>query len=468
MSEAITITVGPAQYRVYQHVDAYLAQLTLSGTWDTSGTLPDAIEYRLYTGSTAGPWITPATTFIGPGGGWQVYTGSISAGPAQATGSDWYKIEVRSLANGTELAKHQWPNQFGVGYIVALAGQSNAYRWASGANSGTKTRTKATSTVEWNGSSLVWTNSNVGQGAIAFADDLASYWNTPVAMYNGAVEGAALWEKFKLSGGEWWLPDTSTTRESFRDGIQVLAGLHAIVWAQGETGALSLSTRMPHLDGMIELFRELRDEIGSPHLPVFVVQLGAILLFPSLDLWHSAIRDAHVTIDERDTFTTTSHYDLAHATNDVYHLTPAAYETLALRVGRVVKAYHLPGTPDSARGPRIRAVRYADGTKTKIDVVLDLRDGHTISPASNIKGFQLWDGTTEVTGNVTSVVKVQENQIQITLNTAVSGRGGLAYIYGTGDDGSGSNKWSTNTVVDNLGMPLEPLALPAQIQPQEP
>lgn len=459
--------------------------LTLSTSYSVGS--PVSVQYQLVNGGTPGPWIeAPDTTIAG---------GSLTCSVPVRTSPNFYTVNLRTIDNaGAVLETITGADNFGVGKLVALIGQSNG---SLAGSTGTKTRNYATSTITWNGSALSYDRTTTGQGAITLAESLAAHFGCAVGIYNGAVYASSLLEansyqedvvSTNYGSLPFWLPIYSesklgTPRTSswvnFLNGLQALSGdVSYIVCVNGESDALQHTPiHGGNTYGAAETV--LRFKLGLSQLkrsfvaagilaPMYVASIGYLRLDDtSVTEWeetHSRIRAALAEpgLNYLDIFPSSSHYDLLHASGntDISHLDGPGYETFYQRIADTITGGHRNGV-----GPRIVGARVADESRYFIIVTCGHTTGTSLKFGGGSPRGKLFKVRVDGVDKAIENVYVSESNIYIEMSLALgTGLVELAYLRGTGYDGTETGDataaWATTggagAIYDDQDYPLQP------------
>lgn len=459
--------------------------INVSGTY-TTGT-PVSLEYRLVNNSVAGAW-TKADE-----------DSSIGAGVFSLVARNvrdskyWYTVDVRTLdAAGSVLETLTGADEFCVGKLVALHGQSNANYFGS---SGSKTRSYATTTITWNGSALTYSKSSTGQGAVALAETLANAYSCAIGVYNGAIAGCALLEynsyiedipSYVYVSFPFWLGPNANAQEGTTRSSQwpqYLLGLQAagepswIIFIGGEADCLQHSPvntptntygrPVSRLDFKLALVDLKKLFVAAGYeAPMYVSPLGQYhfddTVVTEWEESHSEVRDiqASTELGFLGIHPCPSHYDLPRV--DLAHLSGADYEVLANRIANTIIA-------GSARslGPIIKSAVEIDKARKQILVNVEHVTGTTLAFGSdNAPRDDLFVIKEDGTPVTIASVQLQDSAFLITLSSALTGDVvELAYIRGTGFDsteaGALVDKWASvagtgGAIFDDAGYPMQP------------
>lgn len=459
--------------------------IPVSGSYST-GT-PVRLEYQLVNNSVDGSWIRADDAVIAGG----TYTFV-----AERIGNSlyWYTLNVRTLAaNGSVLETFYGTDEFCVGKLAVIHGQSNGAYFAT---EGTKSRTYASSTITWNGSSLTYSKGTTGQGAVALAQTLADYFDCAIGVYVGAIAGCALLEEnsyiedipsYTYVSFPFWLgPDANAQVGSARSSRwpNFLAGLQAIeadpswiIFIGGEADCLQHSpintptntygrpvSRLEFKAGLVQLKSLF---VGAGYLaPMYVSPLGQYHFDDTvLTEWeesHSEVRDIQSSTELAfmEIYPCPSHYDLPRV--DLAHMSGANYEVLANRIANTI----ILDSPRSL-GPIIKRATEIDKARKQILVNVEHVTGSSLAFGSdNAPRDDLFVIKEDGTPVTISSIQLQDSAFLITLNSALTGSIiELAYIRGTGFDstetGALVDKWASvagtgGAIFDDAGYPMQP------------
>lgn len=386
------------------------ASVTISGNYggDTFGN----IEVRILDASDDTTEISTWETLeVAP-------TGNTFSGTVTVPQGGWYHAEVRwSGSTGiTDLHAQDW----GVGILLALWGQSNLENWFT---DGTGTPNALLS--EYNGS---WSKkSGTGAGANTFGNAItAAFPGIPVGLVNSTLGNT------QLTGGVDWGDDTlSVYSDALADATNVGNKFEGLLWMQGENDyGQSVSAETYSTAEQLLITSRSRTILTNastrPNLPIFVGQIGRRTDRPDVDV--QAIRTAKKTdiAALSDVYYAAEMYDLA--LSDTVHLTPADYITHATRFALAV--VDVLGSGTYHRGPRIAKATLTDSVTIDLPLLYD--GGSDFTPASGITGFEVFDDA--VAATVSSVVRLNASTVRITVSAPLVGEATVRYMYGANPD----------------------------------
>jgi len=428
VSASIAITT-PVAGRIHQR-SGTTGTVTVTGTY--TGTAPATIEARLVQDSTntAVSGFDWSTKVASPSGG--AYSFSFTSVPQ----GGWYNVQVRYSDN---TAINATSGKVGVGALVALTGQSQAWLWF---------RNRSTSLTP---NTLVRSFGNIGtwavpdvanmSAAVAFGNALATALSIPVGVLDYAADASYLHNYSANS----WLPTTNSPYTTFKNGaITGLDGkLEAVVWVQGEGDAGSSATQAQYYADLGTLISAMRTDTGQSTLPIVLVTLARILSGTVTDAQGQAVRLAQAQKCADANVYRVDRMDLALDTDNIHH-TAAAFEILGTRCAQAIK--YVLGAASYYRGPQIASVSKKDATNFYVN--LTHNGGTDFTPTSGVTGWRVLDGSTPI--SVTTAVRISATKVQLTLASAPSALPSVQYLWGV-------TPTVTGVLKDNsaLALPLE-------------
>lgn len=439
-TSGLTLT-SPAAGRVFQRAGATGA-ISVTGTYTGS---PAAIEARLVLDGTS----TPVSGFD-----WSTKVASPAAGAFSfsfvgAPEGTWYNVQIRDSAVPATVTTS---GKVGVGALVVLIGQSNAYLWFARGDS-TLTpdpKLRVIGSGSDNGIASVnaaksWAvpDSATMNACIAFGNRLASALNTLVGVVDVTWDGSGL--TVTGNGGKW-IP-TATAGQPYARAKAFLqtitSAIEAAVIVNGETDALMGVTQSDFYTAMGVLISTLRADFGAGSTPIVTPLLGKRTTGGVTDAQAQAVRNAQVQKALDAAVYRVEREDLS-LNADGVHLDPTGFTRLGQRCAQAV--LFDKGAATFYRGPKIASVVRVN--PTVFDVLLVHGGGTDISPGTGITGFRVLDGATPVT--LSSVVRKNASAMRITTSTAPSALPTIQYLWGT-------SPTVTSVAVDNsaLALPIE-------------
>jgi uncharacterized protein (TIGR02217 family) len=239
-----TITAA-GTYTVSAGTPAIQAQVVEAGDLWTATDLWTITDLWTYAGAVVVAWTTIVPT---PSGG--VFSGTLSV-PLHST---WLFLQVRFAdASAESDGKHQ----FGVGYVVLAAGQSNMQNlWAINSGVAPPADPRASYYYVNPANPPAWqvpgaSGLNGGDGAIALVNALVPLVNAPVGIILGAVGGSALDSAAASPATKYWLRTAGVSGswpndyvyQACADAIAAVGGdISSIIWLQGEQEVSSAFT----------------------------------------------------------------------------------------------------------------------------------------------------------------------------------------------------------------------------------
>lgn len=390
------------------------ATVALSGT--QAGSVDDVqVQIEFAAGGVVVPWTT-IDTAVADGGAW---SGSLSV-----PRGGWYVAKARRAGDigAVDTQAQQW----GVGYVVGMFGQSHLVGFASG---GTGTPdARAGGMAVWDGGAS-WTNpTTAGAGRNTFVSSVVTDADCPVACIIHAVGGTSL--------GQWWQGAKTASWTDWESKVTEAGGeLSAFVLWQGE-GNLSYDTKSSYMTKANEIFTQLRTDYGA-NLPVTIGMLGRHTGGLSTDPDYSAIRDAHVALSKQTDCNGFPTYDQDLADGTHFNLSGPNAE----RMAQCVAAHY--GDVAYSSGPIILSVTRV--APTQIDVNIQHFGGTDFTPTTGITGFSVLDSGSPIT--ITGAVRQAANKIRLTLASTPTGVVTVRYGYGQAPNITGAPH-------DNSGLTL--------------
>ncbi|MBV7255211.1 hypothetical protein KCG44_00280 [Pacificimonas sp. WHA3] len=402
---------------------------------------PPAIEYRLVDDDDGNG---------GPGGAalaghdWQVLVAAPTGGTFSANVSNVPEGGGRAIA-GTYRAEVRFSNDisvtgttggFGVGPVLALAGQSNMQRWTG--TYGDPPALTVLGGLKQNGSASA-ADPVVGNGAIAFVNAFTKATGMPLTLMPRAVAGTAI--------SAWNGDDPADPAPNYNQ-LRVFggnAGIIGVLWNQGEAddelGGPAYRTALANLG------RNLRRDLGRADVRLIAVPV----LYPSNagkdKSGLRAVRQAQYEFiaDDPQNFVTAHSPDLTANMIDGLHLDGPGYAVMGTRAGLAV-ANILGGAGVVDAGPEIAATSRISTTQT--DVTFAHAAGSALSPAGGATGFGVSvDGFASVLA-ISDVTVTDGDTVRLTHAAAGAGVRSVRYMAGAPDPNA--------ALVDDAGFAAEP------------
>ena len=182
-------------------------------------------------------------------------------------------------------------------------------------------------------------------GKSVFEADLSAAAGHPVIAVNVAVSGSGS-NQFADPNLYWWDIAHDQPSAILRDAVATIAAAEAggreldgLVWAQGEDDArLAYGTdKQAVLDRLAQstqkIFAYIRQELGDPHLPIFLQELGSFPGDVPADRYDAArAAQSRVVALDPDAYLGATTTDLSHHNADRVHYSNAEYGTIAHRL----------------------------------------------------------------------------------------------------------------------------------------
>lgn len=407
--------------------------IVVSGTYTG---MPEAIEARVVRDSTFGeivPW-----TVIDPFPRNGIFLGVLPDVPQ----GGWYNIHVRHGKNHavSNNGSHRW----GIGILVACLGQSNMKEWFY---KGTALRAHP---LVRKYTRKGWAElGSMGNGAIAFGSRIIERLGVPIGLLDYSKNGSGLRKEADWGTGYWEDTSPDSIYDRFIGGVSEIGGaVEFVIWIQGEADAARGTVTEDEYAESLESFitNQVRADVhnGShrEYLPFLIVTM--VKRPGGKDKPHQAIRNAqkHVAENVADCYLAATTLDLKNQGRQ--HLTPDAFIPMGRRVAQAV--LFILGEEKYYRGPEVVEVKRIDART--IDVRIEHRGGTDFTPDSGISGWEILVKGTPVP--IAEVYRHDPQTIRIILNSPLTDRATIRYLYGSMPDAS-------NPVLDNSAMclPLE-------------
>jgi uncharacterized phiE125 gp8 family phage protein len=440
---------APGAFTIVSPAASQIAQRSgTTGTIGVTGTYtgaPTSIEARLVLDGTSTPvsgfdWSTKVAS---PSG--SAFAFDFAAVPEGA----WYNVQVRDSAIPGAVVTS---GKCGVGALVALIGQSNAWLWFARGDSTLTPDARLRVIGSGNDNGIPSTNAPkvwavpataTMNGAIACGNKLVSTLNTLVAMVDVTWDGSGL----TVSGnGGQWVP-TATAGQPYaraKTFLQTITstGIDSAVIVNGETDAAGGVSQVNFYNGMTTLISALRADFGA-NIPIITPLLGKRTDGAVTDANAQAVRNAQVQKAADTGIYRVEREDLPMNADGV-HLDPTGFTGLSTRCGQA-RAF-AAGAVSFYRGPRIASV--AEVSAQVFDVTLTHEGGTDFTPTSGITGWRVLDGASPI--SVSSAVRQATNKVRLTLASDPAAAPIVQYLYGT-------SPIVTGVLLDNssLALPLE-------------
>lgn len=428
VANGITITT-PAAGRIHQR-SGTTGTITVTGTYTGS---PTSIEARLVEDGTSTLLSTFdwSTKVASPAGG--TYSFSFTSVP-EGSGKRFYNVQVRF---GNDAGTTATSGKVGVGALVGVVGQSNAYLLFR--DRATATTPDAAVRVYGNIGSWAAPDTAEMAGAIGLGNTLATLLDVPVGVLDYAYNASVLYTQ--------WLPVSGTVNRIFTDGVAGLDDkLEAVVWIQGEGDAAAGRSQAQYYADLGTLFADWRTtSFGQASLPIVVATLARRTVAGYTDAQSQAITDAQIQKCADANIYRVDRKDLALDGDGIHH-TAAAFETLGARCAQAV-AYAI-GEVSYYRGPSIASVTEVTPGGAVFDVNLTHRGGTDFTPPTGVTGLRFLVAGTPATIN--SAVQQDDDTIRVTLSASPGSMPVVQNLYGAAPT-------ITGVVLDNsaLALPLE-------------
>lgn len=478
--------------RIFQRDTAGRHDLSIQGTADAGSS---GIEARVITHDTQEEVVPWTVIDDSPSDG--TFSGTLANVPQ----GGWYSIEVR--AHDDPSFVHRGSNEFGVGILIVVAGQSHVDLWFEAfllypeaweeygeAPTNDLTRMYRHAQVLQQGPAWTGWQPVTGVGAKIFANTVQEALGIPVALLDYAVGGSALWQAnaddpadLGLVGliGDfgWWLADESNRLPHANNYAVLKAGLdsidnrvEALLWVQGDTDAGSGESAERYQEGLEQLISTIRSDTGVADLPVFVsllprqgtldLSLGDLMLTipPNSDEDRQNIRDAQERYSDGDpnAYLACTAIDLPLLDDNVHH-TPEGQELQARRMAQsMLRVILNSGEFTYHRGPRMTGYSVVDSSTIEVD--LRHEGGSDFTPASNIAGFEVMVGEQAVVPVIAE--RFDSDTIRLTVEEDTSSVTGIRYLHGVNPGDLDLSAYADRYVHDNtaLELPLEGGLLP--------
>lgn len=438
---ASTITVDNYPSRkVFQRSAGSAAKtIIVSGTYSGAPATIRARVVDFITGAQLQAW---QTLVAAPAGG--SYSGALSV-PQSA---DWIRIAVDFGNDAAMTATQTTP--FAVGVVIALDGQSNMERmWTQSAAPPVLTgKCGAYLSGAW--------GLPQGNGVIRLANEVYAQLGVVIGFICTAKGSTGL-RASENQGSGYWLDSAAGSPYELAKAARLAAtggDIEGVLWYQGEWSVAAATSFANRKADLTALYAKYKTDTGrtASQLWLGVVSLAKLTATGGnySDAAAHAIRIAD--IDWARTTAGAFHAGAAHdmaMTIDDFHLSPAQYETMAVRYARSISKYYTPATAGGVAGD-ISSWTYSG---TAFAITVTPRDGTQLAGGANTTGLKFTD-TTGV----------------VAYTTAVPVGNGVAGVFGRAITGSAPvleyvpylNPDTTNGLRDTsaLSLPINPTVTP--------
>lgn len=356
-----TITVTDfADHQIFQRVaGGAFASITITGRY--SG-MPESIQARVIKANSSSIVVDWTTIVSSPSGG--VFSGVLANIPQ----GGWYHVEVRHGDKTSVVSKGN--NNWGIGIIVGIIGQSLGELWSRNSTGGSLNQAPDCQTVNpdpllsyyWeNGWSFPDNKENCG--AITFGNNLITALGIPVGIANYAVGSAGLMSEcstkqygtYFLGGPPSYAPHKNYYADFIRAVKAIGGNLEFVIWIGSEADWMD---RQDHYKGALKaLYAYLKRDI-SPDIPLIVNGYGSVTAprysYKNLSGW-PIIRDQTLRIADSTPgmYVGAQSYDFPISTANI-HYSCAGFITHGQRMAQTV--LYLLGKTTYYRGPQITRV----------------------------------------------------------------------------------------------------------------
>ena len=382
----------------------------------------------------------------------------------------WYKTELKAeSADGSTVSASS--GRWGVGINILCIGQSNMQGTGKPAPY-VEAHDLASNFLNerWihledpyaNGDTSVAGNGNNNGASMtpALANALIEEYGVPVGIIPAAKSGAGL--VCDCSAYPRWLDrnpadpdDRSNLYGNSLYRAKAAGGIEFILMNQGEHDVSGNTTQAEYLEALNTLVENYRTDLGWD-VPFLYCQLGPAYASSWDDTKNSVmtgIRSAQMQAHDPDNGILLAAVEMDLARNaDNLHYTTQSLEVIGERVANTIFWYYDsdPNKTDYYLPASISTVRYADESRTVVDVDVAHTGGTDITPAEDITGFELVAPDGGVTKPVTAV-RLDSDTIRLTFAQPAEEGSALRYLYGLLPD-------VTGLVKDNGPMALPMLA----------
>jgi hypothetical protein len=446
-SDTITGTDQPSR-KVYQRTGS-TAAVTLAGTY--TGT-PAKVQVRVEAFADAATVLDWTDATFGAG------TFTLAATLPQG---GWYRLLARTVdGSNATLATWSGSNRFGVGLILAIAGQSNAIGYGD-ADYTTPADTVSICTAgTWGLATEPIVSGRRANSGVPCANALATALGIPV----GLVCPDQLAALVGVDGTVWGFRGTTHTDPATKYGVLLTAinqaggKIEAIIWSQGASDAINGQSTAAYLAAM-DTLRTWLDEDTGRTVKWITSTVGRTVLAGSWDAGYNAVRAAHQTWDDgTNRLNAADTIDYPIINGDLVGGYTSHYGGASMRRRGRQEARALLSTlglATSYGAPRITAAQFTTAARTAIRITISHRGGTTLTPATAIPGFTVADTVGPMT--IASAVRETGTTLLITLAVAAVGATTLGYLLGQNPAGP------TGLLTDDQADPVAVRALPIPI-----
>lgn len=451
---------------------------TFSGTHN-AGDVPTSVEIQILEANSE--IVVMDWTLVDASPGASTWSGSIEI-PSH---NCMLMVQAR-YSNQTGVVARSY-NQFGVGDLIALWGQSNQLHLyeintADGASNGNIRFYAGSNVNAHQAANAVWFDPlygipsagwspNRGAGAIEYANAYASGQGVVCGFVLSAIAGTPLdpADSGGVGKGSWGVGAAvgDVYDDAIIDVTAVGGSLAGISWNQGERDAEQLRTAPEYQGDFSDFVTEVRGTItnqsSKANLPFFVSQLGLDTVSSAQDIAVDGIRVAQQNAIDGivDVYFGAATADLFRS--DTRHIDETAMPEFGIRWG--VATNFVLGVGSYAHGLRFQGIQ-----KTDVDTVtitLLPGGGTDITPvATQLTGWRFVDDGLNLL-TVTSILRTGTNTIEAVMSAPVAGEIGAQYLWGGGfwlpATGDELNDLVAERVLDNTAetLPLEPFPISA-------
>ncbi|MDE2232584.1 MAG: hypothetical protein KGJ90_00430 [Patescibacteria group bacterium] len=474
-----------ADYQVEQRApNGTTKVIAFAGTY--TGTVPTSVKVQILTAgtSTVIQAYTALSGFTASSGNW---SGTLSV-PQGA----WYNWQAQSYNGVTPLGTSaQTTHHFGVGIIVAMAGQSNMLDWYDRGSSSPPTSDQYVAYYSvgsgWeSGATLQATG--YGEGALQFANSYraalggtipigllpVAYFNSSLIWYSG-VTGNNSWLYTTTPGGVIEVNSNANNPSAtaspwtlFTQAVTDVGGdVEKILWLQGETDALNVVSQNTYEQGMDVLYQAMLAQTGRTPLtmPIIVGIIGITTSSADGAGW-TTIQEALLNWRSTRTgaYAGSANQDIPLADSVHYSTYLHVANRYAQTAAWIDRLTTYPGV-----GPQISSASInSGGTTVTVNI---LQTGGTALESTSgagvgLTGWGFTDNGTPISISATSFT--QPSTITLTLASAATTTDTLQLSYMDAYDPNVSNFVYDNTTPggDTLGAPLLMTAtVPVTVQP---
>lgn len=399
--EGITIT-DPLRYRVYEGSSGS-ASVQINGTV-TGATENVQAQIETTAGAVVVPWTTIATA---------VTSGSAFSGNVTVPKGGWYRTRVRKsvTTTTTALSTQEW----GVGYVIGMTGQSLASQWDTWGMFAGAVDPRA---VYFDGTAYVTNAFGIyGGGRVEWGNYFTALLNAPVALVLSALSSTAI--------STWWNGGKTTAFNNWQAKVNGAGGqLSGFVWWQGNADASNGNSKASYMASLRAMLAQIRADHGAG-CKVFIMGLARWNQAGGVDSRWEDIRDAHAEVGADPGNAIVQGWTWEQGANDE-HLTYPGYLTAARALAHAQGATWGNATA-TLTGPRVQSARII--SSTVVDVTIQHDKGTDISPSTGITGIELLDGSGAVVP-LASAVRTSSNTVRLTASAPYTGTPSVRVGYG--------------------------------------